>query len=151
MIVYYLDLADYLAIVTEVTGLDVETAIRVTNLDLADSALHAPQAGWGETDLYPAYEAAPSAATWQRAVVRRRRSWGLPSLAIGTAREPDRGRTNGDAPTPFPGRAWGVLLKQSPTACSCQQRTWMTSAVTAPPRGWSPPLWSHANQKGKGL
>ena len=53
MIVYYLDLADYLAIVTEVTGLDVETAIRVTNLDLADSALHAPQAGWGETDLYP--------------------------------------------------------------------------------------------------
>lgn len=53
MIVYYLDLADYLAIVTEVTGLDVETSIRVTNLDLADSALHAPQAGWGETDLYP--------------------------------------------------------------------------------------------------
>lgn len=52
MIVYYLDLADYLAIVTEVTGLDVETAIRVTNIDLADSALHAPQAGWGETDLY---------------------------------------------------------------------------------------------------
>jgi len=53
VIVYYLDLADYLAIVTEVTGLDVETAIRVTNVDLADSALHAPQAGWGETDLYP--------------------------------------------------------------------------------------------------
>ena len=53
MIVYYLDLADYLAIVTEVTGLDVETTIRVTNIDLADSALHAPQAGWGETDLYP--------------------------------------------------------------------------------------------------
>ncbi len=52
MIVYYLDLAEYLAIVTEVTGLDVETAIRVTNIDLADSALHAPQAGWGETDLY---------------------------------------------------------------------------------------------------
>ena len=53
MIVYYLDLADYLAIVTEVTGLDIETAIQVTNLDLADSALHAPQAGWGATDLYP--------------------------------------------------------------------------------------------------
>ena len=53
MIVCSLDLADYLAIVTEVTGLDVETAIRVTNMDLADSALHAPQAGWGETDLDP--------------------------------------------------------------------------------------------------
>jgi death on curing protein len=53
VIVYYLDLADYLAIVTEVTSLNVETAIRATNIDLADSALHAPQAGWGETDLYP--------------------------------------------------------------------------------------------------
>jgi death-on-curing protein len=53
VIVYYLDLADYLAIVTEVTGFDVDTAIRVTNIDLADSALHAPQAGWGESDLYP--------------------------------------------------------------------------------------------------
>jgi hypothetical protein len=53
VIVCYLDLADYLAIVTEVTGLDVETPIRVTNTDLADSALHAPQAGWGETDLHP--------------------------------------------------------------------------------------------------
>lgn len=51
MIVYYLDLADYLAIVTEVTSLDVETAIRVTNIDLADSALHVPQSGRGETDL----------------------------------------------------------------------------------------------------
>lgn len=52
MIVSYLDLTDYLAIVTEVTGLDVETAIRITNLDLADSALHAPNAGWGDADLY---------------------------------------------------------------------------------------------------
>jgi death-on-curing protein len=55
VIVYYLDLTDYLTIVTEVTGLDVETAIRVTNLFLADSALHAPQAGWGDTDLYPTF------------------------------------------------------------------------------------------------
>jgi death-on-curing protein len=53
VIVDYLDLAEYLAIVTEVTGFDVDTAIRVTNIDLADSALHAPQAGWGESDLYP--------------------------------------------------------------------------------------------------
>lgn len=53
MIIYYLDLADCLAIVTEVTGLDIETAIRVSTIDLADSALHAPRAGWGETDPYP--------------------------------------------------------------------------------------------------
>jgi len=48
-----MDLADPLAIVTEVTGLDVETAIWATNIDLADSAPHAPQAGWSESDLYP--------------------------------------------------------------------------------------------------
>ncbi|MGH9092219.1 MAG: hypothetical protein ACRDZR_12715, partial [Acidimicrobiales bacterium] len=53
MIAYYLDLTDYLAIVTEVTGLDAETAIRVTNLELADSALHAPRAGWGDTESLP--------------------------------------------------------------------------------------------------
>jgi death-on-curing protein len=51
--VEYLELADYLAIATEVTGLDVETLLRVTNLGLADSALHAPAAGSGETEFYP--------------------------------------------------------------------------------------------------
>jgi len=35
-----------------VTGWDLDTVIKVTKLDLADSALHAPQAGFGETDLY---------------------------------------------------------------------------------------------------
>lgn len=49
----YLDLVDYLAIAAEVTGLDVGTLSRVTQLNLADSALHAPAAGWGEEDLYP--------------------------------------------------------------------------------------------------
>ena len=49
----YLDLADYLAIAVEVTGLDIETILKVTNLNLADSALHAPAAGFGDTDFYP--------------------------------------------------------------------------------------------------
>lgn len=53
MTVEYLDLADYLAIAAEVTGLDVDTVIKVANLDLADSALHAPSAGFGDTDFYP--------------------------------------------------------------------------------------------------
>jgi len=51
--VEYVELADYLAIAAEVTGLDIETIIKVTKLDLADSALHAPAAGFGETELYP--------------------------------------------------------------------------------------------------
>jgi death on curing protein len=51
--VEYLELADYLAIAAEVTGLDVETLTRVAKLDLADSALHAPAAGFGDTEFYP--------------------------------------------------------------------------------------------------
>ncbi len=49
----YLELADYLAIAAEITGLDEETLIRVAKLDLADSALHAPAAGFGEVEFYP--------------------------------------------------------------------------------------------------
>jgi death-on-curing protein len=51
--VEYLDLADYLAIAAEVAGLDADTLLRVTKLGLADSALHAPAAGFGETEFYP--------------------------------------------------------------------------------------------------
>lgn len=49
----YLDLADYVAIAVEVTGLDAATVMKVANLNLADSALHAPGAGFGDTEFYP--------------------------------------------------------------------------------------------------
>ncbi len=39
MSVEYLDLIDYLAIAAAVTGLDVDTTIKITDLNLADSAL----------------------------------------------------------------------------------------------------------------
>jgi death-on-curing protein len=55
VIVEYLDLADYMAIAAAVTGLELDTIIKVTNVDLADSALHAPAAGFGDTDLYPGF------------------------------------------------------------------------------------------------
>jgi death-on-curing protein len=51
--VHYPDLTDYLAVAAAVTGLDVRTLTTATKLDLADSALHAPSAGFGEQDLYP--------------------------------------------------------------------------------------------------
>jgi death on curing protein len=51
----YLDLADYLAIAVEVTGLDLQTVMNVTNADLADSALHAPAAGFADDDFYPRF------------------------------------------------------------------------------------------------
>jgi death-on-curing protein len=50
--VQYLDLADYLAIAAEVTGLDIDTIESAAKLNLADSALHAPAAGFERTDLY---------------------------------------------------------------------------------------------------
>lgn len=53
MSVEYLDLVDYLAIAAEVTGLGVETLTRVAKLDLADAALHAPAAGFGDIEFYP--------------------------------------------------------------------------------------------------
>lgn len=53
MSVRYLDLLDYVAIAAEVTGLDLDGVLRVAKLDLADSALHAPAAGFGETEFYP--------------------------------------------------------------------------------------------------
>jgi death on curing protein len=50
--VEYLDLADYVAIAAAVTGLEVEVVMRVADLGLADSALHAPAAGFGDTEFY---------------------------------------------------------------------------------------------------
>lgn len=53
MSIRYVELADYLAIAAEITGLDTNTLIHVTKVDLAESALHAPAAGFGETEFYP--------------------------------------------------------------------------------------------------
>lgn len=53
MSVEYLDLADYLAIAAAVTGLEPQTVMNITNIDLADSALHAPAAGFDDDDFYP--------------------------------------------------------------------------------------------------
>lgn len=53
MTVEYLDLADFLVIAEEITGIEVPVLMKMSRLSLADSALHAPQAGYGNVDLYP--------------------------------------------------------------------------------------------------
>ncbi len=53
MSVEYLDLADYIGIAAAVTGLDEGVITKVAKFDLADSALHAPAAGFGDDDFYP--------------------------------------------------------------------------------------------------
>ena len=53
MSIEYPDLADFLAVAEAVTGIEVDLLVRSAKVDLSDSALHAPQAGFGEQDLYP--------------------------------------------------------------------------------------------------
>ena len=52
----YLTLAEGLLIASAVTGLEVQTIQHVSRVELLDSALHAPQAGFGEEDFYPSLE-----------------------------------------------------------------------------------------------
>lgn len=52
MTIEYLDLADFLVIAGEITGIEVPVLMKMSRLSLADSALHAPQAGYRDVDLY---------------------------------------------------------------------------------------------------
>ena len=49
----YLGLAEFWFLAEQVTGIDSTTLLRASRVDLADSALHAPQAGFEEEDFYP--------------------------------------------------------------------------------------------------
>lgn len=49
----YLDLAEYFWLAEQVTGIDATTLANTSRSDLADSALHAPAAGFGDDDFYP--------------------------------------------------------------------------------------------------
>jgi death-on-curing protein len=49
----YLSLAEFWYLAEYVTNINAATLIKVSRVDLADSALHAPQAGFGDTDFYP--------------------------------------------------------------------------------------------------
>jgi death-on-curing protein len=49
----YISLAEYLWLAEQVTGLDAAVLSGSSRMDLADSALHAPAAGFGDEDFYP--------------------------------------------------------------------------------------------------
>jgi death-on-curing protein len=53
--VRYLTLAEALTITEAVTGIDTQTLRNASRLELLDSALHAPQAGFGDTEFYPKF------------------------------------------------------------------------------------------------
>lgn len=48
----YIGLADYFWLAEQVTGIDTTTLIKASRVELADSALHAPAAGFGDDDFY---------------------------------------------------------------------------------------------------
>jgi death-on-curing protein len=49
----FLGLAEFFWLAEQVTGLDTTTLVKASRVELADSALHAPQAGYGDDDFYP--------------------------------------------------------------------------------------------------
>jgi death-on-curing protein len=49
----YLTLAEYVWLAEQVTGVEAAVLAKASRLDLADSALHAPAAGFGDEDFYP--------------------------------------------------------------------------------------------------
>lgn len=49
----YLSLAEYLWLAEQVTGTDAAVLAKAARVDLADPALAAPAAGFGEVDYYP--------------------------------------------------------------------------------------------------
>jgi death-on-curing protein len=49
----YLSLAEYFWLAEQVTGIEAAVLVKASRVDLADSALHSPQAGFGEEEFYP--------------------------------------------------------------------------------------------------
>ena len=49
----YVTIAEYFWLAEQITGVDSDTLANASRSDLADSALHAPRAGFGEVEFYP--------------------------------------------------------------------------------------------------
>jgi death on curing protein len=49
----YLALAEYFWLAEQVTGIEAAVLVKASRVELADSALHAPSAGFGDQDFYP--------------------------------------------------------------------------------------------------
>jgi death-on-curing protein len=60
----YLELADYLLIAEAVLGIPASALARLDRIDLAESALNAPAAGFGEFEAYPELETKVAVLLW---------------------------------------------------------------------------------------
>lgn len=60
----YLELADYLLIAERVLGLPAEVIAHFNRIGLAESALAAPQAGFGDVEAYPDFATKAAVLCW---------------------------------------------------------------------------------------
>ena len=60
----YLELGDYLLIAEAVLGIPAETLAASNRIDLADSAVNAPAAGFGEVEAYSDFETKAAVLCW---------------------------------------------------------------------------------------
>lgn len=63
----YLTLAEYLWLAEQVTGMPSETLLASGRIELADSALHAPMAGFAGEDFYPDISDKAAVLCWRLA------------------------------------------------------------------------------------
>jgi death on curing protein len=64
----YLGLGEFIDIAGLVLGIEPAVVRQVADLGLADSALHAPQAGFGETEFYPTLAEKAAVLGWHLAM-----------------------------------------------------------------------------------
>ena len=62
--IIYLDLADYLLIAERVLGVPAELIANFNRIGLAESALAAPEAGFGGVDAYPDFATKAAVLCW---------------------------------------------------------------------------------------
>lgn len=63
----YINLAEYLWLAEQVTGVPATTLSKSGRIDLADSALHAPMAGFGNEVFYPSLVDKAAVLCWRLA------------------------------------------------------------------------------------
>lgn len=96
----YLTLAEFLWLAEQVTGVPAETLAVSGRVELAESALHAPMAGFGEVEFYPDVLDKAAVLCWHLARNHplpdgnKRAAW----AALVTFLDLNRGRWNPDPP-----------------------------------------------------
>lgn len=63
----YIGLAEFFWLAEQVTGVEAAVLVKASRVDLADSALHAAAAGFGDEDFYPGFFDKASVLCWRLA------------------------------------------------------------------------------------